>query len=82
MKSLIINRIILSSFLLFAFASTSYANQFNTTEAHQQAKQQYLQYVENGKTFKDAYAALAYEIAFEKSSVQAKSPCRKMVRGL
>lgn len=43
---------------------------------------QYSQYVENGKSYKDAYEALAYEIAYETAAVQAKKPCRKMVRGL
>lgn len=45
-------------------------------------QQQYSQYVEKGKSFKDAYAALAYEIAYETASVQSKQPCRTMVRGL
>lgn len=43
---------------------------------------QYDVHVENGKSYKDAYAALAYEIAYESAAVEATKPCRKMVRGL
>ncbi len=52
------------------------------SSANQMVKQQYLSMVNEGKTFRDAYEALAYEIAYETSAVQAKQPCRKLVRGL
>ncbi|WP_127471643.1 hypothetical protein [Thiomicrorhabdus aquaedulcis] len=35
-----------------------------------------------GVGYRDAYAQLSYEIAYETASVQAKQPCRKMTRGL
>lgn len=43
---------------------------------------QYENFVQQGKSYKDAFEALQYEIAYETASVQSKSPCKKMVRGL
>ena len=51
-------------------------------DTNQAVQQQYAQLVESGKSYKDAYQQLAYEIAYESASVQAKQPCRKMIRGL
>ena len=64
---------------LFGFSQLSYAVQ---SDSNQMAKQQYSQLVDKGQSYKDAYQQLAYEIAYENASVQAKQPCRKMVRGL
>jgi len=77
MKNMIIAMSLAS---LFGFSQIAYAatssNSSNLTQA------QYSQLVENGKSYKDAYQQLAYEIAYENASVQATQPCRKMVRGL
>ncbi|WP_029408477.1 hypothetical protein [Thiomicrorhabdus sp. Milos-T2] len=59
-----------------------FADQAQQTTDIRAIQNQYSAFVENGKTFKDAYAALAYEIAYENAAVQATKPCRKMVRGL
>lgn len=45
-------------------------------------QQKYQMYLDQGKTYRDAFEALQYEIAYEQAAVQSKSPCRKLVRGL
>jgi len=55
---------------------------FAETKQATPVQQAYSKHIESGKSYKDAYAALAYEIAYETASVQSKQPCRKMVRGL
>lgn len=47
-----------------------------------EVQQQYSQYVEQGKTYKDAFHALQLEIAYETAAAQSATPCKKMVRGL
>lgn len=45
-------------------------------------QQQYEKQLNQGKSYKDAFEALQYEIAYEQAAVHSKSPCRKLVRGL
>jgi len=49
---------------------------------HTEAKQQYSYYIEQGKTYKDAFQALQYEIAYETAAMLSSTPCKKMIRGL
>ncbi|MDX1353450.1 MAG: hypothetical protein R3254_10580, partial [Thiomicrorhabdus sp.] len=56
-----------------------FAQEANEPSAIQKA---YSAQLNSGKDYKDAYAALAHEIAYETAAVQSRQPCRKMVRGL
>lgn len=47
-----------------------------------EVQKQYSQYIEQGKSYKDAYQALQLEIAYETAAMQSATPCKKMVRGL
>lgn len=80
MKTLYLSRVLIVALLFFAFGSTASASETPKTKI--QIMQEYRGYVENGKTYKDAFEALQYEIAYESAAVHAKSPCRKLVRGL
>jgi len=68
--------------LSMVLSAPIFADQSQQTTDIRAIQNQYSAYVENGKTFKDAYAALAYEIAYENAAVQATKPCSKMLRGL
>lgn len=68
--------------LSMVLSASAWANQSQQSSDIRAVQDQYSAYVENGKTFKDAYAALAYEISYENAAVQATKPCSKMVRGL
>lgn len=69
------------SILALSYMSTAMAVDNNMTDTDG-VKQQYAQFINQGKTYRDAFEALQYEIAYEQAAVQAKSPCRKLVRGL
>lgn len=68
--------------LSMVLSASAWANQSQQSSDIRAVQDQYSAYVENGKTFKDAYAALAYEIAYDNAAVHATKPCSKMVRGL
>lgn len=74
------NKVIVAG-LTMVFGVSAWATPANNDDLRV-LQNQYSAYVENGKSYKDAYEALAYEIAYETAAVQAKKPCRKMVRGL
>lgn len=63
------------------FATTAMAAP-NSSPASTQVQKQYSQYIEQGKSYKDAYQALQLEIAYETAAMQSATPCKKMVRGL
>lgn len=54
----------------------------NDLQSQSAIQQQYSQYVEQGKSIKDAFHALQLEIAYETAAMQSATPCKKMVRGL
>ncbi|HHS99336.1 MAG TPA: hypothetical protein ENK73_00620 [Thiomicrospira sp.] len=74
------NKVIISG-LTMVLSVSVWASQTEKNEMRA-VQNQYDAYVDNGKSYKDAYAALAYEIAYETAAVAATKPCRKMVRGL
>lgn len=78
MKSSIVT---ISFVALLGFAQAGYAAQQNGTN-QVDVQQQYAQLVESGKSYRDAYQALAIEIAYETAATQSNKPCAKMVRGL
>lgn len=67
---------------LFAFSTASSANQPMAVAEKPEILKEYEMQLEQGKSYRDAFQALQYEIAYEQAAVQSKSPCRKMVRGL
>ena len=78
MKKLTIIPLAISASLFATTAIASNADNMNISEI----QKQYSQHVENGKSYKDAYQALQYEIAYETAAMQSATPCKKMVRGL
>ena len=70
--------------LFLAASLTGMAAQASTSQAYDrnEVQQKYESLVNQGKTYRDAFEELQYEIAYETAAVQAKSPCKKMVRGL
>jgi len=74
------NKLVVAGLAMVLNAS-AWASQTDFEDARA-VQNQYSVHVENGKSYKDAYAALAYEIAYESAAVEAAKPCRKMVRGL
>lgn len=79
MKSLSLLSLALLMVSSSAFAQPM-ANQNDDQKA--QIRAHYDQYVENGRTYRDAFEALQYEIAYEQAAVHSRSPCRKLIRGL
>jgi len=74
------NKVVVAG-LAMVLSASAWASQTEFTDIRA-VQNQYSVHVENGKSYKDAYAALAYEIAYESAAVEATKPCRKMVRGL
>lgn len=76
------NVTVLSLALAFAFfGSSAIANNVDS-KPMSEIQKQYSQHVENGKSYKDAFQALQFEIAYETAAMQSATPCKKMVRGL
>ena len=74
------NKVVVAG-LTMVLSASAWASQ-TPSENVRAVQNQYSVHIENGKSYKDAYAALAYEIAYESAAVEATKPCRKMVRGL
>jgi hypothetical protein len=70
---------IFTSLIALSFSTVVVASEAPTK---QQLLEQQKLHIENGKSFKDAYAALAYEISHESNGLQQRAPCLKMTRGL
>lgn len=71
-------RAISTLMISMVFSAGVYAQE----SASQKAKVEMMNLVSQGNPYRDAFDKLAYEIAYEAAAVQAKQPCRKMVRGL
>ncbi len=69
-------------FALFSFSVVGSANQAGQQQGKSQTLIEYEAQLSQGKSYRDAFEALQYEIAYEQAAVHSKSPCRKMVRGL
>lgn len=78
MKKLTVLPIALAMTLFGTTAVASSANSNNVNDI----QKQYSQHVENGKSYKDAFQALQFEIAYETAAMLSATPCKKMVRGL
>lgn len=77
MKKTSLALVIISSLLL-----SSNAISMEQKPGQSEIQQQYEKQLNQGKSYKDAFEALQYEIAYEQAAVHSKSPCRKLVRGL
>ncbi|MBN2647269.1 MAG: hypothetical protein JXR44_05745 [Thiotrichales bacterium] len=73
---------ILIAALMIGVSVPAMAAESQDSQNREQVVKAYFTHIESGKSFPDAFALLAYEIAYEKAAVQATSPCRKLLRGL
>ncbi len=63
------------------FGTTAIANSVETQELTEIQKQ-HAQFIEQGKSHKEAYRALDLNVEYNASSSQSRTPCKRMIRGL
>lgn len=78
MKSKVVIPVALTTLL---FGTTAIANSVETQELTEIQKQ-HVQFIEQGKSHKEAYKALDLKVEYNASASQSRTPCKRMVRGL